>query len=67
MPASVGMTSEKSTRSEQTVPGGEGVTLELGDHEIADDLRSLGVADATPLLSAWSEHMTGSFGKSEKL
>jgi hypothetical protein len=52
---------------ELTVPGGEGVTLVLGDHPIADELRSLGVETATPLLSAWSEHMTGSFGKSEKL
>jgi hypothetical protein len=52
---------------EQTVPGGEGVTLELGDHPIADELRSLGLESATPLLSAWSEHMRGSFGQSEKL
>jgi hypothetical protein len=52
---------------ELTTPGGEGVTLELGDHPIADELRALGLADATPLLSAWSEHMTGSFGPSEKL
>ena len=54
-------------RGEQTVPGGEGVVLELGDHAIADELRALGLPDATPLLSAWSEHMTGSFGASEKL
>lgn len=52
---------------EQTVPGGEGVELELGDHPIADELRGLGLPEATPLLSAWSEHMTGSFGPSEKL
>ncbi len=52
---------------EQTIPGGEGVTLELGDHPIADELRSLGVESAAPLLSNWSEHMRGSFGKSEKL
>jgi hypothetical protein len=52
---------------EQTVPGGEGVNLLLGDHPIANDLRSLGLESATPLLSAWSEHMTGSFGPSEKL
>ena len=44
-----------------------GVALELGDHPIADELRSLGLPDATPLLSAWSEHMTGSFGPSTKL
>ncbi|MGH0032933.1 MAG: acetoacetate decarboxylase family protein, partial [Myxococcota bacterium] len=52
---------------EQTVPGGEGVRLELGDHRIADELRSLGLPDAAPLLSAWTEHMRGSFGPSEKL
>lgn len=54
-------------RGEQTVPGGAGVTLELGDHPIADELRSLGLPDATPLLSAWTEHMSGSFGPSTKL
>jgi hypothetical protein len=43
------------------------VKLALGDHPLADALRGLGLADATPLLSAWSEHMTGSFGASEKL
>jgi hypothetical protein len=52
---------------EQTLPGGAGVTLVLGDHAIADELRSLGLEQATPLLSAWSEHMTGSFGASRKL
>jgi hypothetical protein len=52
---------------EQTLPGGEGVVLELGDHPIADELRSLGADTATPLLSAWTEHMRGSFGKSVKL
>ena len=54
-------------RGEQTVPGGEGVVLELGDHPIADELRALGIESATPLLSAWSEHMFGEFGASEKL
>jgi hypothetical protein len=54
-------------RGEQTLPGGAGVVLELGDHPIADELRSLGLPDAAPLLSAWSEHMTGSFGASTKL
>ena len=54
-------------RGEQTLPGGDGVVLELGDHPIADELRSLGLPDATPLLSAWSEHMSGSFGASTKL
>jgi hypothetical protein len=54
-------------RGEQTVPGGEGVVLELGDHAIADELRELGLETATPLVSAWSEHMFGEFGACEKL
>ena len=52
---------------EQTLPGGDGVALELGSHPLADELRSLGLASATPILSAWSEHMRGSFGPCEKL
>jgi hypothetical protein len=52
---------------ESTTPGGAGVELVLGDHPIADELRALGLPEAPPLLSAWSEHMTGSFGASEKL
>jgi hypothetical protein len=54
-------------RGEQTIPGGERVSLELGDHPIADELRGMGLPEASPLLSAWTEHMTGSFGPSEKL
>ena len=52
---------------EKTTPGGEGVVLELGPHRVADELRTLGVDSATPLLSNWSEHMTGRFGPSVKL
>ena len=52
---------------EQTLPGGDGVELALGDHAIADELRALGLEGATPLLSVWSEHMNGSFGRSEKI
>jgi hypothetical protein len=52
---------------EQTVGGGDGVVLELGDHEIAEELRALGLETATPMLSAWSEHMRGHFGPSGKL
>ncbi len=52
---------------EQTVPGGDGVVLELGDHPIAGQLRDLGLPGAPTLLSAWTEHMTGSFGPSRKL
>jgi hypothetical protein len=52
---------------EQTLPGGDGVVLELGTHPLAEELRSLGLEDATPILSAWSEHMRGTFGESSKL
>jgi hypothetical protein len=52
---------------ESTTPGGAGVELILGDHPIADELRSLGLPDAPALLSAWTEHMRGSFGASTKL
>ncbi len=48
-------------------PGGAGVELTLGDHPIAQQLRSLGLADATPIVSTWTEHMTGCFGPAEKL
>jgi hypothetical protein len=54
-------------RGETTTPGGEGVRLELGDHPVADELRSLGLPDLTPLLSSWTEHFFGSFGEVEKL
>lgn len=54
-------------RQESTRPGGEGVSLELGDHAIAAELRSLGLPDLTPLLSSWSEHFFGTFGEVEKL
>ncbi|MDG2332717.1 MAG: acetoacetate decarboxylase family protein [Myxococcota bacterium] len=54
-------------RGEATVPGGEGVLLELGTHPIADELRSLGLPDLPPLLSNWSEHFFGTFGAVEKL
>jgi len=52
---------------ERTTPGGDGVVLELGDHPIADELRTMGLPEAAPLLSAWTEHMRGSFGPSEKI
>jgi hypothetical protein len=48
-------------------PGGKGVELELGDHPLADELRSLGLAEAVPVLSTWTEHMKGSFGTPRKL
>lgn len=52
---------------EQTIVGGEGVVLELGDHPLADELRSLGLETEEPMLSVWTEHMTGSFEESVKL
>ncbi len=54
-------------KGEQTTPGGEGVRLALGDHPMADELRSLGLPDLPPLLSSWSEHFFGSFGDVERL
>ncbi|MFP6638748.1 MAG: acetoacetate decarboxylase family protein [Myxococcota bacterium] len=54
-------------KNESTQPGGEGVSLELGRHLIADELRSLGLPTLTPLLSSWSEHFFGTFGEIEKL
>jgi len=56
----------RSGRGEQTVPGGAGVELELGDHPLAETLRKLGLPKE-PLLSNWCEHMRGSFGPSEPL
>ncbi|MBW2396829.1 MAG: acetoacetate decarboxylase family protein [Deltaproteobacteria bacterium] len=53
-------------RGESTTPGGQGVTLELGEHAIAEELRKLGLPK-DPLLSNWCEHMRGSFGPSQPL
>jgi hypothetical protein len=47
-------------------PAGPPVSLELGDHPIADALRSLGLPKA-PLLATWVPHMRGTFGAPEKL
>lgn len=52
---------------EQALPGGEGVVLELGDHPLADELRSLGLDKLEPMLSVWTEHMTGTFEPSSRL
>ncbi|HIF98594.1 MAG TPA: hypothetical protein EYQ54_16475 [Myxococcales bacterium] len=54
-------------KQEGTHPGGDGVSLELGSHPMADELRSLGLPDLPPLLSSWSEHFFGTFGEVEKL
>ena len=48
-------------------PGGQGVVLELGDHPLAEELRQLGLAESSPILSTWTENMTGSFGTPRKL
>jgi hypothetical protein len=53
-------------RGEGTRPGGEGVSLELGDHPVAEELRKLGLPK-DPILSNWCEHMHGSFGPSTPL
>jgi hypothetical protein len=47
-------------------PGGEGVTLELGDHPLAGKLASLGLP-APAILSTWTEHMQGTFEAPERL
>lgn len=52
---------------EQAIVGGEGVFLELGEHEISSELKSLGLETAEPILSAWTEKMVGSFGGSKKI
>ena len=54
-------------KQEGTRPGGDGVELELGNHPVAEELRSLGLPDLPPLLSSWSEHFFGTFGEVEKL
>ena len=61
------ITFSRGGKQEATRPGGDGVSLELGEHAIADELRSLGLPDLTPLLSSWSEHFFGTFGETEKL
>jgi hypothetical protein len=44
----------------QVLMGGEGVTLELGDHPVAKELAALGLPAAAQM-STWTEHMQGSF------
>jgi len=44
----------------QVLVGGEGVTLELGSHPLADALRALGLP-SPPVLSTWTERMQGRF------
>lgn len=42
-------------------PGGQGVSLELGVHPLATELRALGLP-SVPLIATWTEHFTGRFG-----
>jgi hypothetical protein len=44
----------------QVVLGGDGVTLELGNHPVAKELSALGLP-AEAQLSTWTEHMQGTF------
>ena len=46
---------------------GEGVTLVLGRYPLSDELRSLGIETARPLVSAWTEDLYGSSGACKKL
>ncbi len=50
----------------QVLVGGEGVTLELGDHPVAKELASLGLP-TTADMSTWTEHMQGTFGTAAAL
>lgn len=47
-------------------PAGPAASLELGDHEIAEALRGLGLPKP-PAVVTWVPHMTGTFGAPEKL
>jgi len=47
-------------------PAGAPSSLELGDHPVADALRSLGLP-TPPALVTWVPHMKGTFGAAEKL
>jgi hypothetical protein len=47
-------------------PAGRAPELELGEHPIAEALRSLGLPKV-PLLTTWTPHLYGSFGTPEKL
>jgi acetoacetate decarboxylase len=44
----------------QVVVGGEGASLELGDHPLAKELQGLGLP-AVAQLTTWTEHMQGTF------
>jgi hypothetical protein len=44
----------------QVLVGGDGVTLELGDHPVAKELASLGLPRRADM-STWTERMQGTF------
>ncbi|MDD9369205.1 MAG: acetoacetate decarboxylase family protein [Acidimicrobiales bacterium] len=44
----------------QVVAGGDGVTIELGEHPVAKELAALGLP-APAQMSTWTEHMQGRF------
>jgi hypothetical protein len=50
----------------QVLAGGDGVTLELGDHPIAKELAGLGLP-APAQMATWTEHMQGRFETPEPL
>jgi hypothetical protein len=50
----------------QVLVGGEGVTLELGEHPVAKELAGLGLP-APAQMSTWTEHMQGRFDTPEPL
>ena len=48
--------------------GGDGVSIELGDHPLAKELAALGLSsDSQATMSTWTEHMHGTFGPAEPL
>jgi hypothetical protein len=50
----------------QVLLGGDGVTLELGDHTVAKELESLGLP-AAAVMSTWTENMRGTFENPQPL
>jgi hypothetical protein len=47
-------------KGSQVVAGGDGVTIELGEHPVAKELAALGLP-APAQMSTWTEHMQGRF------
>ncbi|MCX8072431.1 MAG: acetoacetate decarboxylase family protein [Candidatus Binatia bacterium] len=53
-------------RGARMFPAGAGVELELGSHQLATELRTLGLP-STPLFATWAEHFFGAFGPPKRL